>query len=298
MNIFKSPKFAELKRKAMPFISKQKKELIRNKNIVGQLVKRGVKLQYRNSAIGVLWTILNPLLNMFVMYLVFGTVFGYNDDSTYLLYLLCGNIIFNAMRASTTQSLTSLVYNRGLLTKNKIAYGVFPLSCNLIAIVNFMFSFVALIAVMGFVSMQTVDQYGSNVFSASIFLTIPMLPAFFLFTLGLSLVLSALYVFFRDVMHFYNVFLTLWMYLTPIFYMVETLGEGWKRIVMELIMKLNPIAYFVEYFRDIVYRSKLGTVAQSSVHASLSQLYLIGISFALVGIIVFGFTKKKFIFSI
>ena len=298
MKIFKSLKFAELKDKAKPFIARQKKELIRNKNIVGQLVKRGVKLQYRNSAIGVLWTILNPLLNMFVMYLVFGTVFGYNEDSTYLLYLLCGNIIFNAMRASTTQSLTSLVYNRGLLTKNKIAYGVFPLSCNLIAIVNFLFSFVALIAVMAFVSMHTVEQYGQDVFSASIFLTIPMLPALFLFSLGVSLVLSALYVFFRDVMHFYSVFLTLWMYLTPIFYMVRTLGEGWKRIVMELIMKLNPMAYFVEYFRNIVYRMKLGTIAEASVHAELLDLYIIGVLFFLIGVIVFEFTKKKFIFSI
>ncbi len=298
MNIFKSQKFAELKAKAKTFFAKQKKEMIKNKNIVGQLVKRGVKLQYRNSAIGVLWTILNPLLNMFVMYLVFGTVFGYNEESTYLLYLLCGNIIFNTMRAATTQSLPSLVYNRGLLTKNKIAYSVFPLSCNLIAIVNFIFSFVALIAVMLFVSISTTEEYGVSVFSSSIFLTIPMLPALFMFTFGISLILSALYVFFRDVMHFYNVFLTLWMYLTPIFYMIKTLDEGWKRIVIELVMKLNPMAYFIEYFRDIVYRIKLGTVAETSVHAELSQLYILGAIFAIIGVLVFTITKRKFIFSI
>ena len=298
MNIFKSQKFANLKAKAKPFFAKQKKELIRNKNIVDQLVKRGVKLQYRNSAIGVLWTILNPLLNMFVMYLVFGTVFGYNKDSTYLLYLLCGNIIFNTMRAATTQSLPSLVYNRGLLTKNKIAYTVFPLSCNLIAIVNFVFSFLALIAVMLFVSVSTTEQYGMSVFSTNIFLTLPMLPALFMFTFGLSLILAALYVFFRDVMHFYNVFLTLWMYLTPIFYMIKTLEEGWKRIVIELVMKLNPMAYFIEYFRDIVYRIQLGTTMEASVHAGLGQLYLIGAIFAIAGILVFTFTKKRFIFSI
>lgn len=298
MNIFRSPKIAELKAKAKPFFEKQKRELIRNKNIVDQLVKRGVKLQYRNSAIGVLWTILNPLLNMFVMYLVFGTVFGYNKESTYLLYLLCGNIIFNTMRASTTQSLPSLVYNRGLLTKNKIAYGVFPLSCNLIAMVNFLFSFIALIAVMLFVSVSTMEQYGTDVFSANIFMTIPMLPALFMFTFGLSLVLSALYVFFRDIMHFYSVFLTLWMYLTPIFYMIKTLDEGWKRWVIELVMKLNPMAYFVEYFRDIVYRIKLGTTAEASVYTNLGELYVVGAIFFIAGTLVFAFTKKKFIFSI
>ena len=298
MNFFKSEKFSEFKAGIKPFLAKQKKEFIKNKNIVVQLVKKGVKLQYRNSAIGVLWTILNPLLNMFVMYIVFGTIWGYNDDDTYLLYLLCGNIIFNTMRAATTQSLPSLVYNRGLLTKNKIAYSVFPLSSNLSAIVNFFFSFIALIAVMLFVSAKTAVTYGTGVFSARLLLTFPMLPALFLFMFGISLMLSALYVFFRDVMHFYNVFLTLWMYLTPIFYKIKTLSEGWKRIVIELAMKLNPMAYFVEYFRDIVYRTQLGTAQEASVYATLPQLYLLGIMFALAGFIVFTATKKKFIFSI
>ena len=196
MKFFNSQNFSAIKQKVTPFLAKQKKELIRNKNIVIQLVKRGVKLQYRNSAIGVIWTILNPLLNMFVMYIVFGTILDYNDDKTYLLYLLCGNIIFNTMRAATSQSLPSLVYNRGLLTKNKIAYEVFPLSTNLIAIVNFLFSFIALIIVMLIVSIRV------PVFSRMVWLTIPMLPALFLFNYGVSLILSALYVFFRDVMHF------------------------------------------------------------------------------------------------
>lgn len=292
MNIFKSPKFSAFKTKAKEVYVKQKRELIKNKNIVVQLVKRGIKLQYRNSAIGVLWTILNPLLNMFVMYLVFGTIFKYNDDSTYLLYLLCGNIIFNTMRAATTQSLPILVYNRGLLTKNKISYNVFPLSCNVSAIVNFLFSFIALLAVMLFVSIKT------PVFSPTIFLTILMLPALFLFNYGMSLILSALYVFFRDVMHFYNVFLTLWMYLTPIFYKLQNLGESWKVLVIRVVMKLNPMAHFVEYFRDIVYRMKLGTITEASVYSGLGTLYLWGIAFAVVGSILFYLTKKNFIFSI
>lgn len=292
MNIFKSPKIAAFKEKATPFLAERKRALIKNKNIVLELVKRGVKLQYRNSAIGVLWTILNPLLNMFVMYLVFGTIFKYNDDSTYLLYLLCGNIIFNTMRAATTQSLPSLVYNRGLLTKNKIAYSVFPLACNLTAIVNFVFSFVALIAVMLFVSLKT------PVFSTSIWLTLAMLPALLMFNFGISLILSALYVFFRDVMHFYNVFLTLWMYLTPIFYKVQNLGQSWKVIVIKLVMKFNPMAHFVEYFRDIIYRARVGALHEAAVHTELVNLYLWGASFLVLGSLMFLLTKRKFIFSI
>lgn len=292
MNFFKSPKFSKLKESAKAFFLAQKKEFIKNKNIVFELVKRSVKLQYRNSAIGILWTILNPLLNMVVMYIVFGTILKYNQDDTYLLYLLCGNIIFNTMRAATTQSLPSLVYNRGLLTKNKIAYEVFPLSCNLSAIVNFLFSFIALIVVMLFVSIK------HPVFSNYIFMTLPMLPALLLFNLGVSLVLAALYVFFRDVMHFYNVFLTLWMYLTPIFYKLQRLGQTLPELVMGLVMKLNPMAHFVEYFRDIVYRMKLGTAAEATVSTSLGTLYVIGIAFAIFGMLIFSLTKRKFIFSI
>jgi ABC-2 type transport system permease protein len=292
MKTYFSQKFSALKEKLTPFLLKQKKELIRNKNIVVQLVKRGVKLQYRNSAIGVIWTILNPLLNMFVMYIVFGTILDYNDDKTYLLYLLCGNIIFNTMRAATSQSLPSLVYNRGLLTKNKIAYSVFPLATNLTAIVNFVFSFVALIIVMLIVSIQV------PVFSRMVWLTIPMLPALFLFNYGVSLILSALYVFFRDVMHFYNVFLTLWMYFTPIFYKIGSLGSLWQEIVMKLVMKLNPMAHYIEYFRNIIYRVKTGTLHEAAVDTSLLSLYAIGLSFAVIGSLIFSLTKRKFIFSI
>ncbi len=292
MKTYFSQKFSALKEKLTPFLLKQKKELIRNKNIVIQLVKRGVKLQYRNSAIGVIWTILNPLLNMFVMYIVFGTILDYNDDKTYLLYLLCGNIIFNTMRAATSQSLPSLVYNRGLLTKNKIAYSVFPLATNLSAIVNFVFSFVALIIVMLIVSIQV------PVFSRMVWLTIPMLPALFLFNYGVSLILSALYVFFRDVMHFYNVFLTLWMYFTPIFYKIGSLGSLWQEIVMKLVMKLNPMAHYIEYFRNIIYRVKTGTLHEAAVDTSLLSLYAIGLSFAVIGSLIFSLTKRKFIFSI
>lgn len=294
MKIFKSQRLSELKEKIKPVLARHKRELIKNKNIVIQLVKRGIKVQYRNSAIGVLWTILNPLLNMLVMYIVFSTIIpSYAEDRTYVLYLLCGNIIFNTMRAATTQSMPSLVYNRGLLTKNKIAYGVFPLACNFSAIVNFMFSFIALLVVMLFLIFLGID-----VFSPNIFLTLLMLPALFLFNYGISLMLSALYVFFRDVMHFYNVFLTLWMYFTPIFYKVSNLGTAWYQIVMKLVMTLNPMAHFVEYFRDIVYRINIGLESESAVSSGLGELYIIGIVFFALGTVIFSFAKKKFIFNL
>lgn len=285
----------------------KKKEFIKNVNIVKQLVIRSVKVQYRNSVIGIFWTILNPLLNMLVMYLVFSTMLSggrggmtQTDLDTYALYLLCGNIVFGVVRTATVQSLPSLVRNRGLLTKNKISYNVFPLSCTLSALVNFCFSFVALLGVMLVVWLQ-----GNAVFSFSIFMVLLMLPALFLFSYGLSLVLSAMYTFFRDILHFYNVFLTLWMYLTPIFYSVSMFeGSGFLNKFMWFVVHCNPMYYFVDYFRAVVYRCSahaavgLGDLVPLPGFGDLAVLYLIGVIATLIGAIVFMCTKKKFIYNI
>ena len=235
------------------FLAKKAASFKKNANIVRELVKKNVKIQYRNSAIGAIWTILNPLLNMLVMYFVFSNVLGYKDDKTYALYLLCGTITFALMRAGTTQSMTSLVNNRGLLTKNKISYFVFPVSNNLSAVINFAFSLIALLTVMIFVA------FFNNVFeifSPNLLLILVMVPALFLFSYGLSLILSALYVFFRDIQHFYNVFLTLWTYLTPMFYKVDRFAnsEDLSAKFITAVINLNPMYHFVEFFRDAAYR--------------------------------------------
>lgn len=307
---------AEKKAEMKDWMAFQKKEFVKNVNIVKQLVIRGIKVQYRNSVIGVFWTILNPLLNMFVMFLVFSKMFARGGMSTqveidtYALYLLCGNIIFGMMKMATFQALPSIVQNRGLLTKNKMSYNVFPLSSSIGAVVNFAFSFIALLGVMLVVWLK-----GSSVFSFNIFLTLVMLPALFLFSYGMSLVLSAMYTFFRDIKHFYNVFLTLWMYLTPIFYDIRIFNTGdFSGKFMTTIVKLNPMYYFVEYFRDVVYRCSANAAVANEMGASASKiiveaaqlpgagdvavLYGIGIVTTLIGAIVFMCTKRKFIYNI
>ncbi len=332
----KAQKKSERKEEFKEWLFFQKKELVKNFNIVKQLVIRSVKVQYRNSVIGVFWTVLNPLLNMLVMFIVFRFMFGRGgmvtatEQETYALYLLCGNIVFGMMRTATYQALPSIVQNRGLLTKNKMSYNVFPLACALSAVVNFLFSFIALLGVMLF-SWIVLDQ---AVFSFNVFLVFVALPALFLFCYGISLVLSALYVFFRDIMHFYNVFLTLWMYLTPIFYSARIFEQKANEgnalgSMMETVVNLNPMYHFVEYFRDVVYRCSAHEAAIPNVSAQLAAattphdvatltaeldatiaaaqlpgfdqvliLYAIGFGAILIGATVFMATKRKFIYSI
>lgn len=292
------------------WVLKKTNSFKKNANIVRELVHRNIKIQYRNSVIGVMWTVLQPLLNMLVMLVVFGTVLGYGDDPTYALYLFCGTITFAVMRAGTTQSMTSIVNNRGLLTKNKISQYVFPISCNLTACINFAFSLVAFFGVMFIVAFLNPEiNIGTAVlpnmvsswsmFSPYLFLVLVMLPALFLFSYGLSLILATLYVFFRDVQHFYGVFLTLWTYLTPMFYKLDRFEGANAPAGSDLILfviKANPMYHFVEFFRDITFRCSLGQNAFNP--WSLLTIYALGLGAFGIGTLVFACTRRKFIYNL
>lgn len=221
-----------------------------NSNTVYELTRKQVKTQYRDSSLGFLWTVLNPLLNMLVMWMVFSAVLNVKDPY-YPLYLLAGNILFAALRSSTTQCLQSLVNNRNLLLRTKIKLHVFPLSNVLTSIVNFLFSLIALIPFMIWLSIKM----NVNLFSYQLVFILLMLPAFLIFEYGIGIFLSCLFVFFRDIKHLYSVFLTLWNYITPIFWTPKSLdvnGTVYK------ILRLNPMYHFVNYFRDAVYRGATG----------------------------------------
>lgn len=260
-----------------------------NQYILHELVRKSVKTQYRNSWLGMLWTILNPLLNMLIMWLVFSQFFGRNDP-VYPIYLLTGNILFSALRSSTMGGMTSIVNNRGLLLRTKMDTELFPLSSTLSSLVTFGFSFCALAVIMLF--MQLFGGY--NLFGVQILFVLLMLPAFILFEYGISLFLSALYVFFRDIQHLYSVFLTLWTYLTPVFYKMESLQVG---SFAYQTVKLNPMYYFVRYFRDAVYNYNYIGWSMPYMR-TLGLLYLLGIGFFAIGFAVFRLLKNKFMTNI
>lgn len=212
--------------------------------LLSLLVRRNIKNQYYRSFIGVLWTVLNPLLNMLVMTLVFSQLFGRDVVGLdYSLYLLSGNIIFSIMRSSTSTSLPCLVNQRNMLQKTRVSIALFPTANVLSSLVNFGFSFVALLIV-ALVRLAA----GAYTFHWQIVLVVVLVPAVAIFSLGISYFLSALYVFFRDIKHIYSVVLTLWTYLTPLFYTIETLNNDF----ITKIMDFNPMYHYVEYMRDIL----------------------------------------------
>ncbi|MDD4839286.1 MAG: ABC transporter permease [Clostridia bacterium] len=246
--------------------------------ILNSMVRNSIRSQYRNSILGVLWTVLNPLLNMAVMALVFSKLLG-SGISDYPTYLLSGNIIFGLMRQATSTSLTSIVDSFGMLTKVKVPYSVLPLSRTITALVTFAFSFIALVIVMLVRNVK---------FSFSILMTIPFLPSLLLFSLGIAFILCTLYVYFRDMKHIYGVVLTLWMYMTPLFYTVDRLGNP----LLTKLMQFNPMYQYVTYFREII---MMGTVPSLESHLIC---YAWGIGFFLIGLLFFKWRRKYFILHI
>ena len=252
--------------------------------ILWSLVKKNTKNQYRRSFLGILWTVLNPLLNMFVMAFVFSRIFGRTGiGMDYPVYVLSGNIVFGFMRTATVTAMPSLVANYDLITKTRTPYSVFPLSNVFTALVNFGFSLIALIVVMIVRISAGVRFYWSG-----LMVFFPWLPSVFLFSAGLALLLSAVYVRFRDLKHIYNVLLTLWMYLTPVFYSLETLHLPEK---YSLVMKFNPMYHYLKYFRDAI-----GGVVPGWKITLIC--YCVGIVVFGIGAIVFRMLKKKLVFYI
>lgn len=265
------------------------KQMKQNQYVLYELVRKSVKTQYRNSFLGMLWSVLNPLLNMCVMWLVFSQFFGRNDP-LFPVYLLCGNIMFSYLSAATNGALPSIVNNRGLLTRMKIDTHLFPLSANFAALVNFFFSFTALfVIVLGF---QIFGGY--QLLSFRLLLIPTMLPAMILFQFGISLILSSVYVFARDIKYLYSVFMTLWMYITPIFYKINAIASN---SIAYTIIKLNPMYHFVRFFRWCVY-GFVDVGSYSPNWHSLAMLYLVGIGSVLLGYLIYRPLKKHFMMNI
>jgi len=255
-------------------------KLRKNSHILKALINRNFKAQYRNSFLGVLWTVLNPLLNMIVLSLVFSSIFGDKAGvGIYPIYLFCGNLIFNMMRQITTQSLTSMVDSSGLTKKVKISYSIFPISSMFTALVNFGVSFIALIIIMIIVKQN---------FYWTIILTITIVPAVLLFSLGIGLILASLYVFFRDIKHLYGVFITLWTYLTPLFYTASSL----KNYKIVQIISLNPMTKFITAFRSII---QWGVIPSGMEYLIC---YAWALSMLFIGYGIYRLTRKKFILYI
>lgn len=210
---------------------------IKFRPLLNELVARDIKIKYRRSVLGVLWTLLNPLLMMIVLSVVFSNIFKF-DIENFPLYLLSGQIVFNFFNESTTSAMSSIIVNASLIKKIYVPKYLFVISRIISSFINLLASLTALIIVM--LAMRAELHW--TVLLAPI-------PLFFLvfFSLGVGLILAAITVRFRDIMHLYSVFTTMLMYLTPVIYPMSALPEWLSKLVM-----LNPLTNMLIMLRNVM----------------------------------------------
>jgi lipopolysaccharide transport system permease protein len=219
------------------------KTLFKYKDLITDLVSRDLKLKYRRSFLGYLWSILNPLMIMIVLVIVFSTLLGKGIEN-YPVYLLSGRLLFEFMRNSTNNAMRSVTGNASLLRKVYIPKYIFTLAKVTSCTIDLVFSIGALLIVM---IVTRAPFYWELLLSPLVILQL------YIFCCGLGFFLAQLNVFFRDIQHIYAAVLTAWMYLTPIIYKIERLPEK-----IQLAIKLfNPMYYYVAQMRDLVYYGRL-----------------------------------------
>lgn len=257
--------------------------IAKDRFILQQLVSKDFKLKYRRSFLGVLWSVLNPLLMMIIMSFVFSYMFKSTVEN-YPLYLIVGNITFTLMSDATNGGLGSIIGAASLLKKVKVDRWVFPVQKVLSAVVNFAFSLIAVVVVM--LWYRVVPTWHILWMFVGLFLLM-------LFCIGISLFIGALAVFFRDMMHLWGVLLTAWTYLTPIFWDLSllTTNPSVPHYVI-WVVKANPMYNYLDIMRcAIVYQtSPSGTVLLIAAISSLVSIVL--------GLLVFRRTQHKFILYI
>ncbi|MDO4850933.1 MAG: ABC transporter permease [Actinomycetota bacterium] len=252
----------------------QVSELKHNQFVLTTLVGKDFKRKYRRSILGVAWSVLNPLLMMVVLTAVFSYMFRFSIDH-YPLYLILGQTMFAMMQNGTTEGMQSIINAAPMIKKIKIEKMIFPLEKVLFELVNFAISLVAVIAV----------ALVLRVWPDINWLFLPLLLVYVtVFSMGLAMLLSALAVFFRDIIHLWGVVCLAWMYATPIFYPVDML-PAW----MLTVEKFNPMYQYITYFRNIFMWH-----TTPSLKINLVCLGMALLSFG-VGFLAFRKSERKFI---
>ena len=233
-----------------------------------ELVKRDFKKKYKRTVLGMGWSVLSPLLQLLVMRLIFTQFFGRNTPH-YTTYLFCGLLVFNYFRESTVGGMNSLVSNSSIFSKINVPKYLFLLSRNVSSLINFGLTLIV------FFLFCIIDHI---TFSWSFFALIYPIFWLILFNIGVGMILSAMYVFFRDTSYFYDIFTMLLRYLSAIFYMVDKYGPKAQRIFL-----FNPIYCFIKFFRVVVIDGNLPSM----------QYHLLCAGYTIAVLLIGAFMYKK-----
>ncbi len=248
-----------------------------NRFLFEELVKRDFTKKYKRTVLGMLWSVLGPLMTLGVMALVFTQFFGRNMEH-YIIYLFCGNLLYSYFKESTGTGMTALYDNSGIFSKVNVPKYMFLISKNVSSLINFGINIIVLFI------FCIID--GVTFTWKFIFLLYPI-GCLVVFNLGMGLILSALYLMFRDMKYLYDIFTLLLMYLSAIFYSIDAYSQE-----VQYLFYLNPIYVYIRYFRKIVLE---GAIPRLSFHLLAAAYALIAL---LIGAVIYKKKNYKFLYYI
>ena len=275
-------------------LSKYTDNFMKYRHLLRELVVKNIKLQYRNSVLGMLWTFLQPLLTMIVLSVVFINLFGKDSSKVvnYPVYLLSGRLLYEFFTQSTKRAMKSIRGNASIIKKVYVPKYIYPFSVVLSTFVTFLISLSVLVVVIAFFNIAKINPV--TISWQIIFAVLPIIVLFF-FCIGVGMILATLNVFFKDIENLYEVFCLLLFYLTPIVYTLDRLGfakDSWQLS----LLKINPMYGIIDAFRAAVLHS-----AQFAEFFD-AQSFLYSIIFAavmfIIGIVAFYKNQDKFILHI
>lgn len=242
--------------------------------LLQDLILKDLRIKYRKSVLGVLWSVLNPLLMMLVITAVFENIFRVRIEN-FPIYYLSGSVLFNFFSDATVNGMSSVLQASSLIKKVYIPKYIFPLEKSLFAFVNFLFSLIAVLLIYAVL--------GHPLTWTALLFIVPSLYLL-VFGTGIALILSCWSIYFRDVIHLYGVILTAWTYLTPIVYPFEALP-----LRMQQLMVFNPMFHYVDYFRQV---TMYGTIPGLGTNLACLGFAVVSL---IVGLLVFKHNQDRFI---
>lgn len=258
------------------------------RHLLVELVKKGIKLKYRRSYLGLVWTLLEPLLTMIVLTLVFGRMLGRQGGvigpELYPVYVLCGRLLYSCFSSSSKIGMRSIRANSAMIKKVYVPKYLYPLSSVIYNYIIFLLSLIVL-AVVGIV----------KGIPATWHIIEAVLPIFVLLILCIAaaLFLSTVCVFFRDIEYLWDVVLMLIMYCSAIFYFVDSLGSE----TVKKAIQLNPLYCIIANFRHIIILGESIFTDQQELNMFIYS-GVFSIIALVIGIIVFKKNQDKFILYI
>jgi ABC-type polysaccharide/polyol phosphate export permease len=240
-------------------------------NAVMSLAVKTLKVRYKNSLLGIFWSMLNPLLFLIILYIVFSRVANENQELNYALYALSGLIFWNFISASVLQVLTSFIDNGDILKSVNLDPIAFPFAAMLAAIFNLLLSFIPFFIILFFVG------YDLN---WSILSIIPFILVTAVFITGLGMLLGTLNVYFRDIQLLWTTITPAFFYFTPIAYPITLIPERFRWLI-----KLNPFYYFIDAVHQIFHDSRFPSFENVCV--------MLGLAIAAISLGYYLFTKLR-----